>query len=62
MGDAARLGRPVGQEQAQGILVAALGMLAAYLGHVRSGGPTERRLRALDNRFRIEQYKSAWSK
>jgi hypothetical protein len=29
-------GRPVRQEQAQGILVAALGMLAAHFGHVET--------------------------
>jgi hypothetical protein len=34
-------GRPVRQEQAQGILVAALGMLAAHGGYGEAGGPPE---------------------
>jgi hypothetical protein len=33
VGDAARLGRAVRQEQAQGILIAALGVLAAHFGY-----------------------------
>jgi hypothetical protein len=34
-------GRPVRQEQAQGILVAALGMLAAHFGYGEAGRPPE---------------------
>ena len=30
-------GRPVRQEPAQGILIAALGMLTAHVGHARAG-------------------------
>jgi hypothetical protein len=34
--EAALGGRPVRQEQAQGILIAALGMLAGHLGHAKA--------------------------
>ena len=51
-------GRPVRQEQAQGILVAALGMLAAHSGTVRPSGPPEGCCATLDDRFRIEEQKS----
>jgi hypothetical protein len=41
-------GRPVRQEQAQGILIAALGMLVAHSGTARPIGPPVRRLTTSD--------------
>jgi hypothetical protein len=47
-------GRPVRQEQAQGILVAALGMLAAHVGHARPSGPPEVGRAGADNHGRCK--------
>jgi hypothetical protein len=44
-------GRPVRQEQAQGILVAALGMLATHSRYGMSSYPPDGRRAALDDRF-----------
>jgi hypothetical protein len=50
-------GRPVRQEQAQGILIAVLGVLAAHFGYGRPSGLQEA-CATLDDRFRIEEQRS----
>jgi hypothetical protein len=52
-------GRPVRQEQAQGILVAALGVLAGQFGTEGLGGHLEGCSATRDDRFRFEERKSA---
>jgi hypothetical protein len=52
-------GRPVRQEQAQGILIAALGMLAAHVGMARPGGLLKYACAIWDDRFRIQKQRSA---
>ena len=48
-------GRPVRQEQAQGMLVAALGLLAAHYGYGEAKRASLRMLATLDDRFRSDK-------
>ena len=55
-------GRPVRQEQAPGILVAALGMLAAHAAMARPGGPPKDAYASLDRRAEIGScHRDRWS-